>query len=75
MCHKFSKRKLCNTMGEKYVTIDRGAIVLLLTIVIFITNLWTYLLHKFIRNKVTNIPKCYNEKNVKYIPNLVNIMY
>ena len=38
-------------------------------------NSWTYLLHKCICNKVTYITNCYNEINVMYIPNLVNVMY
>ena len=45
------------------------------SIVIYITNLWTYLLHKRTCNKVRYIPNWYNEKNVMYIPNLVNVMY
>ena len=56
------------------VTIDRGAIVLLHTIVIYITNLWTYFLHKCKCNKVTYIPNCYNkEKNVMFITKVVNV--
>ena len=45
------------------------------SIVIYITNLWTYLLHKCPCNEVRYIPNWYNEKNVMYIPNLVNVMY
>ena len=65
--------------GEGCIQYDNNTNMKMIKIVLYLcyihNNSSTYLLHKCICNKVTYITNCYNEKNVMYIPNLVNVMY